>query len=59
VTAGGRVLCVTAYGDSFRSAIDTAYDSVRKIKFMGEGGKDEAQYRTDIGAKALARFEGK
>ena len=46
-TAGGRVLGVTAKGDSLKNAKDRAYDLVKDIKFKG------MQYRTDIGKKAL------
>ena len=48
VTAGGRVLGVTALGDDLASARAAAYAAVEKIQFEG------AQYRTDIGAKALS-----
>ncbi len=47
VTAGGRVLGVTAIGDTFRDAIDRAYAAVEKIHFDG------MHYRKDIGARAL------
>ena len=47
VTSGGRVLCVTALGDSLKMAHGTAYDAVRRIAFDG------AQYRGDIGHHAL------
>ena len=47
VTAGGRVLGVTARGRTLESAIETAYNAVEMISFEG------AHYRTDIGAKAL------
>jgi phosphoribosylamine--glycine ligase len=47
VTAGGRVLTVVATGDSYRSAIDRAYEAVSLISFEG------MQYRRDIGRKAL------
>lgn len=49
VTAGGRVLGVTAKGDDIRRAIARAYEAVKLIRFEG------AHYRTDIGARALAR----
>ena len=48
VTAGGRVLGVTGFGDNFRAAIEHAYQAVGKIEFEG------MQYRTDIGCKALS-----
>ena len=47
VTAGGRILGVTARGDSVQAAIDRAYEAVRKIRIK------DMHYRTDIGAKAL------
>jgi len=49
VTNGGRVLGVTAVGDTLKEALDRAYEAVSKIHFDG------MQYRKDIGAKALAR----
>ncbi len=51
VTAGGRVLGVTALGDTLAEACDRAYLAVGKIQFDG------AQFRRDIGAKALGRVE--
>lgn len=50
VTAGGRVLCVTALGDSLPEARARAYDAVSDISFEG------AFHRSDIGARALARM---
>jgi len=48
VTAsGGRVLGVTAIGETLQEAIHKAYMAVGRIEFDG------MQYRTDIGAKAL------
>ncbi|HMM72736.1 MAG TPA: phosphoribosylamine--glycine ligase [Rhodocyclaceae bacterium] len=49
VTAGGRVLCVTALGDSIREAQRRAYEIVDGIRFAG------MQYRRDIGKHALKR----
>jgi phosphoribosylamine--glycine ligase len=49
VTAGGRVLCVTALGDSVRMARDRAYDTVERVRFDGR------QYRSDIGWRAMKR----
>ncbi len=49
VTAGGRVLGVTACGESVKAAIQRAYQAVSKISWEG------AYYRKDIGAKALGR----
>lgn len=48
-TSGGRVLCVTALGDSVRQAQVRAYEQLHKIRFDG------AQYRSDIGFRALRR----
>ena len=50
LTAGGRVLCVTALGDSLPQARDRAYDAVSDISFEG------AFRRSDIGHRALARL---
>jgi phosphoribosylamine--glycine ligase len=49
VTNGGRVLGVTATGDTISAAIDRAYEAVGKITFDG------AYYRKDIGHRALGR----
>jgi phosphoribosylamine--glycine ligase len=43
LTAGGRVLAVTALGSTLADATAQAYEGVRHIKF------NEAHYRTDIG----------
>ncbi len=45
LTSGGRVLGVTALGDSLQNALDNAYESVKKISFT------DVHYRTDIGKK--------
>ncbi len=47
VTAGGRVLCVTALGDDVRQAREKAYTLAEGIRFDG------MQYRRDIGYRAL------
>jgi phosphoribosylamine---glycine ligase len=49
VTSGGRVLCVTALGDSVRTAQQRAYQAVQGIHFDG------MQYRQDIGYRAIKR----
>jgi len=49
VTAGGRVLCVTALGDNVRSAQKRAYEVADGIVFEGR------QYRRDIGHRAIGR----
>ncbi|WP_292018567.1 phosphoribosylamine--glycine ligase [Megasphaera sp. UBA4382] len=50
-TNGGRVLGVTAVGDSLQEAIDKAYANVRRISFDGQ------QVRSDIGAKGLRHLK--
>ena len=47
--AGGRVLCVTALGDSAKLAQQRAYDALRGIHLDG------VQYRRDIGHRAIKR----
>ena len=49
VTAGGRVLCVSALGDTVGDAQSRAYRVVRGITWQ------EAGYRTDIGYRAIQR----
>ncbi|MQM31633.1 MAG: phosphoribosylamine--glycine ligase [Candidatus Accumulibacter phosphatis] len=49
VTAGGRVLCVTALGDNVKRTQKRAYDLIIGIHFDG------MQYRHDIGHRAVAR----
>ncbi len=43
LSSGGRVLSVTAYGNSIEEARDKAYSAIKKIEFSG------MQYRNDIG----------
>jgi phosphoribosylamine--glycine ligase len=52
VTAGGRVLCVTALGDSIKMAQRRAYQVVDGVRFDG------MQYRRDIGFRAVAARRG-
>ena len=52
VVSGGRVLCVTALGDSVKQAQRAAYTVVGAIHFDG------MQYRRDIGHRALAARKG-
>jgi len=49
VTSGGRVLCVTALGDSVKTAQQRAYVAAQAIEYTG------MQYRHDIGHRALKR----
>ena len=51
LTAGGRVLGVTAVADSLESAISAAYEKVEGVSFEG------AFFRHDIGKRALAAKE--
>jgi len=53
VTSGGRVLCVTALGASVAEAQRRAYEVVGQIRWNG------AQYRHDIGYRAIAREQGR
>ena len=53
VANGGRVLGVTALGDTVEKAIKRAYQAVAKIKWS------KVHYRKDIGQKALLRFQQK
>ncbi|GAB5518239.1 MAG: phosphoribosylamine--glycine ligase [Rhodothermales bacterium] len=50
VTAGGRVLAVSAVGDDIEAALARAYDRLGEIHF------DDAQYRRDIGWRAIERL---
>jgi phosphoribosylamine--glycine ligase len=52
VTAGGRVLGVTATGADLPAAIAAAYDAARRIHFDG------MHYRRDIGRRALGEVPG-
>lgn len=49
VTNGGRVLCVTALGDTVKLAQQRAYQALDPIRFDG------MQYRKDIGWRAIGR----
>jgi len=49
VTAGGRVLCAVALGNTFKEAQQNAYQLVKKINWK------DVYYRTDIGHRAIAR----
>lgn len=46
-TSGGRVLGVTAIGNTLRDALERTYEAAKLIEF------EDKQYRSDIGAKAL------
>jgi len=49
VTSGGRVLCVTALGETVAEAQTSAYQSLKQISWK------DAYFRTDIGYRAVAR----
>jgi phosphoribosylamine--glycine ligase len=50
VTSGGRVLAVTAGGESLPDAIERAYQAAEQVHFDG------MHYRKDIGRKGLRRW---
>ena len=50
-TSGGRVLAVTALGDTLSEARDRAYEAAEKIHFEGK------TLRTDIGVAGVAAME--
>jgi phosphoribosylamine--glycine ligase len=52
VTAGGRVLCACALGDTVAQAQQRAYLAVANIDWDGEF------HRNDIGWRAIAREQG-
>jgi len=52
VTAGGRVLGVTALAPDLPAAVDTAYEAVRSVEFEG------MHYRADIGRRPRASAHG-
>ncbi|WP_432722101.1 phosphoribosylamine--glycine ligase [Jeongeupia wiesaeckerbachi] len=49
VTSGGRVLCVTAFGEGFKQAQKRAYEILDGVQFDG------MQFRRDIGWRAITR----
>lgn len=49
VTAGGRVLCVTALGNSVTEAQQRAYELLKEVSWK------DAYFRTDIAYRAIAR----
>jgi phosphoribosylamine--glycine ligase len=52
VTAGGRVLGVTAIGRDLAAARDRAYEAVARVRWAGE------HHRSDIAADAIAKAGG-
>ncbi|MBN2866115.1 MAG: phosphoribosylamine--glycine ligase [Thiotrichales bacterium] len=49
ITSGGRVLCVTALGNSVSEAQKRAYEGVKAVNW------EQVYYRTDIGHRAVSR----
>ncbi|MCO4800185.1 MAG: phosphoribosylamine--glycine ligase, partial [Colwelliaceae bacterium] len=49
VTAGGRVLCATALGQSVTEAQKSAYELLHEISW------EDVQFRTDIAYRAIER----
>ena len=49
MTAGGRVLCATALGNTVTEAQARAYELIKGINWDG------MEYRTDIAYRAIAR----
>ena len=49
VTAGGRVLCITALGNTVGEAKKNAYDAISGINYNG------MFFRNDIGYRAIQR----
>jgi phosphoribosylamine--glycine ligase len=43
LTAGGRVISISSYGNSMKEALDTSYNNAEKIEFEGK------YYRKDLG----------
>ena len=51
LSSGGRVLCVTALGDTLADAQARAYEGVKAIRM------DKSFHRSDIGQKGIRRLE--
>jgi phosphoribosylamine--glycine ligase len=49
ITSGGRVLCITALGDTVSAAQKRAYEGLKQVSW------EQAYYRTDIGHRAVSR----
>ena len=49
VTAGGRVLCATALGETVTSAQEKAYQLLNQVSW------ENVMYRTDIAYRAIER----
>ena len=53
VTAGGRVLCATALGETVTSAQEKAYQLLNQVSW------ENVMYRTDIAYRAIEREKAK
>lgn len=53
LSSGGRILCITALGNTLQNAKDRAYEALQHIKM------EHAYYRRDIGDKGIKRLENK
>jgi len=53
ITSGGRVLCITALGDTVSAAQKRAYEGLKQVTW------EQAYFRTDIGHRAVSREEKK
>jgi phosphoribosylamine--glycine ligase len=51
ITNGGRVLCITSYGDSIEEAVNTSLDMLSYIQFDG------MYYRNDIGYEFIKKVD--
>jgi len=51
VTNGGRVLCITSYGDNIEEAVNTSLDMLSYIHYDG------MYYRNDIGYEFIKKIE--
>lgn len=52
LTNGGRVICLVSKAPSLEKSLNNIYEELPKIHF------ENRHYRTDIGRRALKRFEG-
>ena len=53
LSSGGRILCISALGDTLQAAKNLSYEALAHIKM------ENAYYRRDIGAKGIKRLENK
>ncbi len=53
--SGGRVLAVTGMGPTLSDALETSYNAVSKIDFVGSNDESLLHFRTDIAKKAIEK----